>query len=247
MNVFGSTVGRIGVAAVALFGVATTSTAQVTRLEIASRDSAASGQSFGSAGPYVNVRGRVHGQLDPRDRRNRIIQDLDLAPRNAAGKVEYVATFSLMMPADLAKASGVLVYSVVNRGNGAAVPEPGRAHLAGQRLAGRRHADAEQSDHSGAGRAAIATARRSPGRCWRGSSICRRAPRTASIRIGSLGTAFYAPATLDTSRATLTFRTAETIAGVTSGEGTVAADRLGICRLPDRRRSPARRIRRASA
>ena len=124
MNVFGSTVGRIGVAAVALFGVATTSTAQVTRLEIASRDSAASGQPFGSAGPYVNVRGRVHGQLDPRDRRNRIIQDLDLAPRNAAGKVEYVATFSLMMPADLAKASGVLVYSVVNRGNGAAAPSP---------------------------------------------------------------------------------------------------------------------------
>ena len=40
------------------------------------------------------------------------------------GRVEYVATFSLMMPADLAKPSGVLVYSVVNRGNGAATPEP---------------------------------------------------------------------------------------------------------------------------
>src|SRR5687767_2579882 len=120
MSAFGATIGRIGVAAIVLFGVATTSTAQVTRLEITSRDSAA----FGSAGPHVNVRGRVHGQLDPRDRRNRIIQDLDLAPRNAAGKVEYVATFSLMMPADLAKASGVLVYSVVNRGNGAAVPSP---------------------------------------------------------------------------------------------------------------------------
>ena len=96
----------------------------MTRLEITSRDEVAGGQSFGSAGPYVNIRGRVHGELDPRDRRNRIIQDIDLAPRNARGRVDYVATFSLMMPADLSKSSGVLVYSVVNRGNGAATPGP---------------------------------------------------------------------------------------------------------------------------
>src|SRR5439155_24806935 len=40
--------------------------------------------------------------------------------RNARGKVEYVGTFSMMKPVDLVKASGVLMYSVVNRGNGAA-------------------------------------------------------------------------------------------------------------------------------
>ena len=56
--------------------------AQVTRLEITARDAVAGGQPFGTAGPYVNVRGRVHGEVDPRDRRNRIIQDIDLAPRN---------------------------------------------------------------------------------------------------------------------------------------------------------------------
>ena len=38
----------------------------------------------------------------------------------------------------------------------------------------------------------------------------RPGTNTASIRIGSMGTAFYRPDTLDTSKATLTFHTAET-------------------------------------
>ena len=75
-------------------------------------------QAVGAAGPYEIIRGRVHGEVDPADRRNAIIQDLALAPRNARGRAEYVATFALAKPVDLAKASGVLIYSVVNRGNG---------------------------------------------------------------------------------------------------------------------------------
>ena len=78
----------------------------------------AAGQAVGAAGPYEIIRGRIHGEVDPADRRNAIIQDLSLAPRNARGRVEYVATFALAKPVDLAKASGVLIYSVVNRGNG---------------------------------------------------------------------------------------------------------------------------------
>ena len=78
----------------------------------------AAGQAVGAAGPYEIVRGRVHGEVDAADRRNAIIQDLPLAPRNARGRAEYVATFALAKPVDLARASGVLIYSVVNRGNG---------------------------------------------------------------------------------------------------------------------------------
>ena len=44
-----------------------------------------------------------------------------MAPRNALGKVEYVATFALAKPVDMSKASRVLLYQVVNRGNGQAV------------------------------------------------------------------------------------------------------------------------------
>ena len=83
-----------------------------------SREPMAAGQAVGAAGPYEIMRGRIHGEVDPADRRNAIIQDLPLAPRNARGRAEYVATFALAKPVDLAKASGVLIYSVVNRGNG---------------------------------------------------------------------------------------------------------------------------------
>ena len=97
--------------------------AQVMRLEIVSRSPApAAAQGNGAVAPYEILRGRIHGEVDPRDPHNRIIQDLDLAPRNARGKVEYVATFALARPIDLAKASGVLIYQVVNRGNGDVAP-----------------------------------------------------------------------------------------------------------------------------
>src|SRR6476659_7345847 len=94
----------ISAACVFLLCAAAAASAQVTRLEITTR-TPVSGGSFGRAGAYENIRGRIHGEVDPADRRNRIIQDLDLAPRNQNGKVEYVATFSLMTPVDRAKAS----------------------------------------------------------------------------------------------------------------------------------------------
>src|SRR3982750_678520 len=91
--------------------VAPDASAQVVRLEIVSRAPGpppARGNS--GAAPYEILRGRIHGEVDPRDPHNRIIQDLDLAPRNARGKVEYVATFALARPIDPARASGVLIY-----------------------------------------------------------------------------------------------------------------------------------------
>ncbi len=109
---------RVVFVLVALAGTAPHASAQVTRIEVLSREPMAAGQAVGAAGPYEIVRGRVHGEVDAADRRNAIIQDLPLAPRNARGRVEYVATFALAKPVDLAKASGVLIYSVVNRGNG---------------------------------------------------------------------------------------------------------------------------------
>ncbi len=82
------------------------------------------GQAVGTAGPFELIRGKVHGEIDPKDPHNTIIQDLDLAPRNARGKVEYVATFALAKPVDMSKAARVLLYQVVNRGNGQAVASP---------------------------------------------------------------------------------------------------------------------------
>src|ERR1043166_8041497 len=42
--------------------------------------------SFGTVGQYEKIRGTAKGELDPLHPRNSIITDLELAPRNAAGK-----------------------------------------------------------------------------------------------------------------------------------------------------------------
>ncbi len=65
---------------------------------------------------YEVLRGKAYGELNPGDPHNAIIQDIQLAPRNARGNVEYVATFTLYRPAAGEKRSGLLVYEVVNRG-----------------------------------------------------------------------------------------------------------------------------------
>src|SRR5262249_39757510 len=86
--------------------VAAPAGARVVRIVIDKKESPAyAGRSFGAAGPYERITGRAFGELDPRQARNALITDLDLAPRNARGRVEYVATFSLWRPVDLSKAS----------------------------------------------------------------------------------------------------------------------------------------------
>jgi hypothetical protein len=71
---------------------------------------------FDGIGAYEQVRGTASGELNPLDRRNAVITDIHLAPRNANGKVEYTTTFTLLKPVDMSRASGVLVYGISNRG-----------------------------------------------------------------------------------------------------------------------------------
>src|SRR6187397_839431 len=115
---------KCGNLTVAALLCAASASAQIVRLEITSREPIAATEPAGAAGPFEMIRGRIHGEVDPRDPHNAIIQDLALAPRNARGKVEYVATFALAKPVDLAKASRVLLYHVVNRGTGQATANP---------------------------------------------------------------------------------------------------------------------------
>lgn len=66
---------------------------------------------------YERIAGIAYGELDPADAHNAIVTDIALAPRNARGKVEYAATFTLEMPEAPGRASGFLLYEVVNRGH----------------------------------------------------------------------------------------------------------------------------------
>ena len=106
----------LGVAAAILL-IAGGAEARITRIEIVDSEPAFGGASFGDAGAYVHLVGRVHGELDPADPANSIIQDIALAPRNARGMVEYSTNIELLKPADLARSNRVLLFEVNNRGN----------------------------------------------------------------------------------------------------------------------------------
>ena len=88
----------------------------LTRFEIAARDAVLGGQPFGGAGAYEQLTGSTFFAFDPDHSRNECIVDLELAPRNAAGRVECRADFWILQPRDRARGNGNLLYYVVNRG-----------------------------------------------------------------------------------------------------------------------------------
>jgi len=90
--------------------------AHVIEFNIAAVESFADGTAFGNIGAYERVRGTFKGELDPTDPRNKVIVNIDKAPRNAAGRVEYEADFFMLRPVDGARGNGKLVYDVTNRG-----------------------------------------------------------------------------------------------------------------------------------
>jgi len=107
----------LGIACLAV--VATGSArAEVTRFEVLSIERhALEGRSFGGVGTYDRITARATVAVDPADRRNAVIADIDIAPRNAAGKVEAVADVEILRPSDPKRGNGKLFYEVVNRGN----------------------------------------------------------------------------------------------------------------------------------
>src|SRR6266478_10146570 len=104
-------------AASMLAAMAVTADARVTKIVIDTKVSPAfDGASFGGAGQYETLAGRAFGELDPNDPHNAIIQDIKLAPRNARGMVEYMASFQLVKPIDMSKSSHLMWHDVPNRG-----------------------------------------------------------------------------------------------------------------------------------
>src|SRR5262249_4313118 len=64
--------------------------ARIVRLEILTVESPTfGGMSFENVGTYEKIFARAYGEVDPSDRRNALITDINLTPRNANGMVEY--------------------------------------------------------------------------------------------------------------------------------------------------------------
>src|SRR4051812_20218965 len=208
--------------AVAIIASAATARADVVKLEITSREPMNNGQAAGAAGPFEIIRGKIHGELDPKDPHNAIIQDIELAPRNARGKVEYVATFALAKPVDMTKAARVLLYQVVNRGNGQAVASA-EGYVS---LVSGWQADVIPTANNQT--IVVPAARQKNGQPITGPVIARftdiaNGASTAAIRLASLGTVQpYLPVDLAQPQAKLTWHTAETYAGVQDASHPVA-------------------------
>lgn len=88
----------------------------VTKLLIISRRPLAQGKSFGSVGSYEQLDGKVYFAVDPLHPANRLITDLDLAPRDASGQVHYTADFRILRPVEPRRGNHRLVLDILNRG-----------------------------------------------------------------------------------------------------------------------------------
>jgi len=74
------------------------------------------GLSFGGVGQYEKLRGTATGELDPNDPRNKVITDIELATRNAAGMVTYSMDVFILRPLNQANGNQRLFYDFNNRG-----------------------------------------------------------------------------------------------------------------------------------
>ena len=90
--------------------------AEVTRVEITSRQDVLNGKAFGTVGAYEKLVGKVYFAVDPNNPHNKIIADVDKAPKNSQGKVEFSADLLIFRPKDPARGNGVALFDVVNRG-----------------------------------------------------------------------------------------------------------------------------------
>jgi hypothetical protein len=88
----------------------------VTKLEIKSRSPFASGMTFAGIGSYEQLDGSVHFAVDPNDLANASITDLELAPHDAAGLVQFSADCRILHPVEPHLGNRRILFDVVNRG-----------------------------------------------------------------------------------------------------------------------------------
>ncbi|HTS67203.1 MAG TPA: alpha/beta hydrolase domain-containing protein [Candidatus Acidoferrales bacterium] len=197
-----------GLAALVLLIGAAGAPAGITRLVVEKRESPAfGGQLFGNAGAYEILSGRFYGEIDPEDPHNSIINDIQFAPRNARGMVEYSATFTLAKPVDMSRSNGVLYYTVPNRGRGAPVGSPdGRVNLLSGWQGDLPHPEGAQS-------ILVPVARKSDGSPLTGPVLERLIdlpPSSTTVDLRPtpyVGLTYQRPLTLDTAKAQLLRRT----------------------------------------
>ncbi len=99
-----------------LFAVAL-APAAVVRLEVKERSDVLDGKAFGTVGAYERIVGKAYFAINPKLPANQAIADIDKAPRNQDGLVEFSSDVFLLRPKDPKKGNGTVLYEVSNRGS----------------------------------------------------------------------------------------------------------------------------------
>jgi hypothetical protein len=102
---------------VASVAVGQRSEARVVKFVVQQQSSFLGGADWGNAGPYELLQGTAYLEVDPRDRRDSVIVDLENAPRNAHGMVDFSTPFLILKPVDTQRGNHKIFYAVNNRGN----------------------------------------------------------------------------------------------------------------------------------
>ena len=104
-----SALGRSWLAVALAFCACDAAYAEVTRVDIAKR------ADVGTSG-YEKIVGTIHFTVDPKLPRNRLVVDLDKAPTNAAGLVEFSSDLYILRPT-ATPGNGAALVDIANRGN----------------------------------------------------------------------------------------------------------------------------------
>jgi Alpha/beta hydrolase domain len=102
----------------ATFAFVSPCAAKIIKFEILKVESPAfEGRTFGAIGTYDRILARATIAVTPDDLNNKIIVDLDRAPRNAQGQVEATTDVEILRPTVAANGNRTLFYDVLNRGS----------------------------------------------------------------------------------------------------------------------------------
>ena len=99
----------------------------VVEVKTTRREPYSGGRQYANSGSYERIDGVLVFAVDPEDRANRCIIDLDLALRDADGRVRFRSDFTLLVPQQPDRGNRRLFVDVVNRGRGRLVTRFNRA------------------------------------------------------------------------------------------------------------------------
>jgi hypothetical protein len=93
-----------------------TAEARVTAFDVTSTAPVFYWTNYGAGGAYERIDAIARFAVDPASPRAQAIVDVDKAPVNAAGEVEFSTEVAILRPVDPARRSSTLFYEVPNRG-----------------------------------------------------------------------------------------------------------------------------------